>query len=204
MLNRRKLLATSGFLGVALCIGMPLRAAIAPDARAFVQTLGNRAMKLLSDGALSPDQRTRDLRQLLMENFDLDRIGTLALGRFGKQATGAQQQEYRSLFVDFIVKTYSARLNEQSWNSFTVLDTRQAEGGDMIVGSESTAKGQAPSRVEWRVHSSDAGLRIIDVTIGGISMVMTQRDEFASVIQSSNGGIAQLLQQLRQKTSELN
>jgi len=203
MLNRRKFLATGGLLGVALCIGTPLRAAIVTDARVFVQNLGNQAMQVLGDASLSPVQRNQDLRQLLMANFDLDRIGTLALGRFGKQATETQREEYHTLFVDFIVKTYSARLGEQSWDSFTIVDTRQAEGGDTVVGSASAAKGQKPSRVEWRVHGTNAGLRIIDVTIGGISMVLTQRDEFAAVIQNNNGGIAQLLQQLREKTSDL-
>ena len=203
MLNRRRLLATGGLLSLAICVGTPLQAATVGDARGLVQNLGSQAMNVLSNTALSPDQRSRDLRQLLTENFDLDRIAALALGRFGKQATEAQQQEYRTLFVDFIVKTYSARLGEQTWSSFAILDTRQAEGGDTIVGSESTAKGQALSRVEWRVHGTDTGLRIIDVTVSGISMVLTQRDEFASVIQTNNGGIAALLQRLRQKTSAL-
>jgi phospholipid transport system substrate-binding protein len=204
MLSRRRLFAAGGFLAVALCVGTPLKAATTSDARAFVQDLGGKAMNVLGDAALSPSQRSSELRQLLTANFDLDGIGMLALGRFGKKATEPQLQEYHTLFVNYIVKTYSARLGEQSWNSFTIRDARQAEGGDTIVDSESTAKGQAPSHLDWRVHDTDAGLRIVDVAIDGISMVLTQRDEFASVIQNGNGGIAQLLQQLRQKTSELN
>lgn len=203
MLSRRNLLAAGGLLAVVLCVGTPPRAAIAADARSLVQNLGNQATKVLNDTALSPGQRSGALRQLLVANFDLDGIGTLVLGRFGKRATEAQLREYRTLFVDYIVKAYSARLGQQSWESFTVTDTHQAEDGDTIVGSESTARGQPPSHIEWRVHGSGAGLRIVDVTVGGVSMVLTQRDDFASVIQNGNGGIAQLLQQLRQKTSEL-
>jgi len=202
MLNRRKLIVAGGFLTMALCLGVPVHAASIADPRAFVQNLGNQAMKVLGDTGMSQGERAREVRQLLTTNFDLDRIGTLALGRYGKQATEAERREYRTLFENYVVKIYSMRIGDRSWSSFVVLGSRQSSDGDTIVASETTTKGDAPSRIDWRVHSADGDLRIIDVTIAGISMVVTQREEFGSVIQSGNGGIQQLLQQLRQKIAQ--
>jgi phospholipid transport system substrate-binding protein len=202
MLSRRKLFAAGALLALATSVGLPVQAATVDDPQAFIQNLGNKAMKVLGNTALSQDQRGHEVRQLLTVNFDLDRIGALALGRFGKQATEAEWREYRALFQDYIVMIYSTRIGDRSWNSFTVLGSRQSSDGDTIVASETTTKGEAPNRIDWRVHSVGGSLRIIDVAIAGISMVVTQREEFGSVIQRSDGGIAQLLQRLRQRTAQ--
>jgi phospholipid transport system substrate-binding protein len=174
-----------------------------PDAKALIQALGDDGTKMLGDAKLSPGERQGEFRRLVQANFDIEGMAKLAIGRYGKQLSDDQWRTFRVAFEDFIVKVYSARLGEHSWDRFTVMDARPADDGGNLVASETTSRGQPPTRVIWHVHDTDRGLKIIDVSVEGISMVMTQRQEFASVIQNGAGGIDGFLTELRRKASAL-
>jgi phospholipid transport system substrate-binding protein len=202
MLSRRVLLLAIGLTAAAF-VAPPAFAVTVPDAKALVQALGDNGTKMLAAPNLSPEQREQAFRQLLRANFDIDGMAALALGRFAKQATEAQARDYRTLFEELIVKVYSAHLGKHSWDSFSVTDARQADDESDVVASETITAGHPPTRVAWRVHDTAQGLKIIDVSVEGISMVVTQRQEFASVIQNGKGGIDALLAQLRTKVTDL-
>jgi phospholipid transport system substrate-binding protein len=180
----------------ALWLAMPDRAA-AQDARAFVNTLGQQAIQVL--GPSVPEaQRLARFRQLFHNDFDVPGIGQFVLGRYWRAATPQEQQEFLGLFQEYIVRAYSARLAQYAGEPFRVLGARQ-NGGETVVTSEILRQSGNPVQVDWYLIDGGGRYLITDVYVGGVSMKVTQRDEFAAVIQRSGGRVAGLLAELRQK-----
>lgn len=169
-------------------------------ADAFVRALGGDAIRMLANKSLDESQREVEFRQLLLKGFDMDQISRFVLGRFWRQATDEQKAEYRQLFEDYIVKAYALRLGEYSGETFAVRDLRPAEEGDVMVLSEIDRSNGPPIHVDWRCRKANDNFKIIDVVVEGVSMTITQRQEFAAVIQNAGGNVAVLLDQLRKKT----
>ena len=195
-------------LALALTTTMSM-GAVAQQARAdnpekFIASLGDRALQVLIVGSQDPSERDAAFREILDEGFDLPLIGRYALGRYWRRATSVQRREYVKLFEDFIVMTYVARLGEYSGETLRVVSSRP-DNQDTIVTSEILLEGRPSVRVDWRVRNSDSdgsASKIIDVIVEGISMLLTQRDEFGAVIQRSGGNVEGLLLRLREKSSE--
>jgi len=171
------------------------------DTEEFIASLGDRALQVLVVDSQSETEREDAFRELLSEGFDLRLIGRYALGRYWRRATAEQRSEYAKLFEDFIVETYVARLGEYSGETLTVVSSRP-DDQDTIVTSEIVREGRPPIRVDWRVRRGEGEPKIIDVVVEGVSMLLTQRDEFASVIQRSGGNVEGLLARLREKSSD--
>jgi len=171
------------------------------DTEKFIASLGDRALQVLVVDSQSEAEREDAFRGLLSEGFDLRLISRYALGRYWRRATKEQRAEYAKLFEDFIVETYVARLSEYSGETLKVVGSRP-DDQDTIVHSEIVRDGRPPIRVDWRVRNGDEQLKIIDVVVEGVSMLLTQRDEFASVIQRSGGNVEGLLARLREKSGD--
>jgi phospholipid transport system substrate-binding protein len=171
------------------------------SADSLIRQLGDDAVRMLANGSLTEQQREAEFHRLLLTGFDLDTISRLVLGRFWRQASDAQKSEFRSLFEVYVVKSYVARLGHYDGETFKVSGTRPGDGGDVMVQSEIDRPNGPPIHVEWRVRKEDAGYRIVDVFVDGISMMQTQRDEFATVIQNNGDKVDALLSRLRQQTA---
>jgi len=190
-------------LAILFCLALlPLAAPPAAAENAateHVKTLGTRAIQALTGQMPRPERESR-FRALLQEGFAVDRIGRFVLGRYWRQASPEEQREYLGLFEKFIVQAYAARFAEYSGEQFRVTGSRK-DGDDTLVTSEIfKPSGSQPTRVEWRVATGDGGARVTDVIVEGVSMAVTQRSEFAAVIQRNGGRISGLLDALRQKT----
>ena len=171
----------------------------AQDARAFIASLGNQAIQVLGP-SVSPAQRAARFRELFREDFDVPGIGQFVLGRYWRTATPEQQQAFLRLFQEYIVQAYSSRLGEYGGEPFRVTGLRPA-GDETIVTSEILRQNGAPIQVDWYLAGAPGRYKITDVYVGGVSMKVTQRDEFASVIQRNGGQIDALIAQLRQRTA---
>jgi phospholipid transport system substrate-binding protein len=181
---------------IGLCTAMP-READAQDARAFVATLGNQAIQVLGP-SVTPAQRVARFRQLFQNDFDVPGIGQFVLGRYWRTATPEEQQEFLRLFQEYIVQSYAARLGEYGGEPFKVLSSRPA-GSETVVTSEIDRPNSGRVLVDWYLSERGGAPKITDVYVGGVSMKVTQRDEFASVIQRNGGRVDALLAQLRQR-----
>lgn len=171
--------------------------ALAQDARSFINTLGTQAIAVLGPN-IPEQQRLTRFRELFHNDFDIPGIGRFVLGRYWRTATPQQQAEFLQLFQEYIVRAYSTRLGQYGGEPFRVTGARPT-GSETIVSSEIVRSNGAPVEVDWYLAGGGPGqYRITDVYVGGVSMAVTQRDEFASIIQRS-GGVAGLLSQLRQK-----
>jgi phospholipid transport system substrate-binding protein len=192
----RRFVAIGLLLMGLLTVAAPRQAA-AQDARTFVATLGQQAIQVL--GPSVPEaQRVARFRELFRNDFDLTGIGQFVLGRYWRTATPQEQQDFLGLFHEYLVRAYSARLGQYSGEQFQVLNARQY-GAETIVSSQILRHGGAPVQVDWYLIDGGGRFLITDVYVGGISMKVTQRDEFSAVIQRSGGRVAGLLAELRQK-----
>ncbi len=189
--------AAIGMLALGLlCVAAP-RPAAAQDAQAFINTLGTQAIQVLGPSVPAAQRLTR-FRALFNQDFDVPSIGRFVLGRYWNAATPQEQQEFLSLFQEYIVRAYSARLGEYGGEPFRVTGAR-ASGTETIVSSEIQRSNGNKIEVDWYVVGQGGSHRITDVYVAGVSMKVTQRDEFAAVIQRNGGQVGALLTQLRQK-----
>jgi phospholipid transport system substrate-binding protein len=178
-------------------------AALATPEGRFIQNLGDRAIAILADKSLTDDQRSTQFRDMLRASFDLMTIGRFVIGRSWRAATPEQQQEYMRLFEELVVKTYSDRFALYTGEGFRVTTVRPEGERDFAVNSEIThPDSSAPTTVDWRVRVKEGKPGIIDVVVEGVSMSVTQRQEYAAVIQRHGGNIDGLLDLMRQRVQE--
>ncbi len=171
----------------------------APEAAKFISDLAERAITNLTDGRLSDAERSKRFGDLLRENFDVPVIGRFVLGRYWNTATEAQRAEYLRLLDSYLTQVYASRFKEYSGEKLRVDQTKPGPDSEVVVMS-TVVRGQgAPVQVNWRVAKTDRGYRILDVWIEGVSMAVTQRDEFAAIIQRGGGKVEALLASLRQR-----
>jgi phospholipid transport system substrate-binding protein len=169
----------------------------------FIQDLGDQAISVIANKDLSQDQRSDHFRQMLRSSFDLATIGRFVIGRSWNAATSDQQQEYMHLFEALVIKTYSDRFAIYTGEGFRVTGVRPESEKDTVITSEIThPDGSEPTEVDWRVRHKDGKLGIIDVVIEGVSLSVTQRQEYASIIQRDGGKLNGLLALMRQQLQE--
>ena len=197
MLRRSVLTAALMFLVGSLVPAAP--AAAAADPAAMINNLGKRALEVLGKDATQA-QRVARFRELLREDFDVPRIGRFVLGRYWNQASEEQRAEFVKLFEDYIAMAYATRLAEYTGETFKVTGSRPEADGAIVSSQILRPAGAAPVKVDWRLTGRDGNYKISDVSVDGISMAVTQRSEFASVIQHNGGQVQGLIAMLRQKT----
>ena len=174
----------------------------APEAGTFIVTLAERAVTGLARTDVTDAERDRRFRELFREGFDVPAIARFVLGRYWRAASEAERSEYMKLFEELIVQTYSSRFTGYAGESVRIINTRAGSDGEITVVSELARPSGAPVRVDWRVFRTSAGFKIYDVAVEGVSMSVTQRDDFAGLIQSNGGRVENLLTALREKVAQ--
>lgn len=176
----------------------PVRPAAAADPAAVITSLGNEALAVLGKN-VDPSLRVARFRQLFSKDFDVPGIARFVLGRYWRLATPAQQQQFVHLFADYIALVYSSQLAEYSGETLQVTGSRPAPDGQLVSSNIVRTDGRPPARVDWLLTPQSGTYKISDVIVEGISMAVTQRSEFASVIQRNGGQVQGLITVLRQK-----
>jgi phospholipid transport system substrate-binding protein len=169
------------------------------NADEFIRTVGQEAIESLTGKEMSDVQRQKGFRSILNRTFEVPLIAKFTLGRYWRRASKVQQKEYVQLFEDFIVLAYTARFKDYSGEAFTVGKVREIDERDALVQSLLILKDGRKIVVYWRVRGKSEP-KIIDVIVEGISMAITQRDEFSAIINQNGGKIDGLLTALRKKT----
>jgi phospholipid transport system substrate-binding protein len=168
----------------------------------FVKNLSDKAFAVLRDKSLkSADQQTK-FRGLLRDGFALDVIGNAVLGRHRTTATPAQLQAFQAAFPDYVIRIYASRLTDYSDTVVTVTGSMPAgTRGDVSVKTSVSGKSVSqPVKADWRVRNiAGLGPKIIDLSLEGVSMVATQRDEFDARIQAK--GLDALINDIKNNTA---
>ena len=190
----------------AIClVVVPTAMATPSDAGVFVKNLGDHAIRVLTVTDITDAEREDRFRSLLREGFDVRRIGRFVLGRYARGVKQESIDEYHGLFEDLIVATYATRFAEYTGQQFVIKRVaKPKKRGDSIVMSEIKPSDGGPSiRVDWQVHAKNDSYKIVDVRVEGVSMSVTQREEFTTVIRNNGGKVDALIDILRKKTEGL-
>ena len=178
------------------------QAAAAGDANsvasAFIQELGNDAIKELADPAIPRSEREARFRRLLVDRFDMAAISKFVLGRYWRSTDEAQRVEFQQLFADFMVGSYSVRFSEYLGEGVKVIGSSAEDGGTILVHTTIDMPSSEDIRVDWRLRHADGNFAIVDIIVEGVSMEVTQRSAFASMIQD-RGGLIGVFEALRTK-----
>jgi phospholipid transport system substrate-binding protein len=187
------------FCTLVLAVGAvaaPPRAMAQSDPVGLINQLGTQAIQVLGPN-VPMAQRVQRFRELFATDFDLPRIARFTLGRYWRVATPEQQQQFLGLLQEYLAQAYAGRLSQYAGEQFRALNA-QPQGDETVVLSEIIRPDGGKIRVEWHLVN-DGGWKITDAYVAGVSMAVTERDEFASVIQQGGGQVAYLIDRLRQK-----
>lgn len=201
---------SSGARWIGVAFAFVLSLALVPAAHAaqvpeeFVAKLADDAFSTLRDTSLSETARLEKFRALLSLGVDLPRVGRFVLGQHWRRANTDQQKEYQALFSEYVIASYAGRLKEYTTSKVVIKKAADNGNGEYLVTSIVTQPGNpAPIRVEWRLREDHGQLRVIDLIIEGISMALSQRSEFSSLISSNGGDLTVLLARLRDVASTI-
>ena len=172
--------------------------AAVPEAGKFISGLANEAIAGLADKSLSTEQRAERFRTLLTSDFDMPTIARFVLGRYWRVATPQERDEYVRLFQDYVVQIYASRFQGYNGEQLKVDAARRDDDG-AIVSSSILRPSGPPVKVDWKLRGAAPGFKIVDVMVEGVSMSVTQRDDFAAAIQAHGGKVAGLIDMLKQK-----
>lgn len=197
---------------VALAIGMmalsgPVATAAEekPDTEAatdFIRKLADETLAVLQKGDAPPTERRDQFSTLLEKGVNTDYISRFVLGRYWRQASEEQRREFEKLFETFLLTNLTNRLaGEYENQTFTVKNAIAAGSRDVLVRSEIQRTDSPALPVEWRVRKFDQGWQIIDLKAEGVSLAITQREEYSSVAQRQ--GMEGLLDALRERVNEM-
>ena len=180
----------------------PLEAAPSPEsARALIEEVSAEVLTILSDQSRGDRQKFDALVVLLNEPIDLDLVGRLILGRYWRTADDAQRQQYLELFRQYALANLASKLHLYQGQSFEVTGAKVVSDKDALVTSRILSDGEPPLQVDWRLRErNDGGLVTIDLIVEGVSLIVTLRSEFASVIERL--GFDGLLAELRQRIAQ--
>src|SRR6516162_6976468 len=197
-MTRRFLLTIMSLLIASVSLA-PTPTAIAADANVFMNEMWNRAVEVLSKKVPATERLTR-FRQLFQADFDGPGIARFVLGRYWRSASEQEQQEFLKLFEDYVVFVYGTRLSSFNGKTFRVKGSRPEGNGVVVATDILNPGGEPPIKVDWRLISDNGAFKINDVIIEGISMLVTQRSKFASIIQRHGGQVGGLLALMRERT----
>lgn len=174
----------------------------AADARALVQNMADKGLKVLGDKSISKAEREATFGKLFNQNFHVRTIGVFVLGRHWRRATPEQRKAYLAVFEKLIVKTYSVRLSQYAGEEFRIRGASVDDRGVYSVDSVVLREGRESIPLRWLLRKSSKGLKIVDVVIENLSMAQTQRDDFAAILRR-RGSIDGLIKALKEKVASL-
>ena len=169
---------------------------IEPDI--FVQSTVNRAAKTLS-GSFTKDERIEKLKEIAKDTVDINGIGFYTLGAYRKTISNDQIEQYKILFEQYFLKSFSSRLAEYSNPEIEVTTKKKLNENYTMVSSILVGTDNRPEvKIDWRIYTKNPNAPMIrDLIIEGLSMARLQKEEFSSIIEGNDGDINALFSTLK-------
>ena len=170
---------------------------IEPDV--FVQSTVNRASQILSKN-ISKEEKIDELKNIAKETVDIKGVGFYSLGSTRKTLDDNQKKQYLFLFENYFLKSFSSRLSEYTNPEIEVTNKEVLNKNYTIVNSILVATENRPEvKIDWRIYTKNPNNPLIrDLIIEGLSLARTQKEEFASILNSNDGDIKALFKTLEE------
>ena len=185
---------------VFLTFGITFKSfAYSNDPKQFITEIVNEAKKVLINSN-TKEFKTKKLSEIALKTVDIKGVAFYSLGKYRKELNEQQMKEYMMLFEKYFLKSFTSRLTDYSDPKIDVLSTEVLNEKYTIVKSLLLATDKKPEvKIEWRVYTKNPDKPLIrDLIIEGLSLARTQKEEFASVIETNNGDVAKLFITLKE------
>lgn len=191
---------TAGLIGAALVLALPLPAfaGASAEAEAFIQKLADDATAILGDTEITEAEKIERFDVILSRDVDMGRVGRFVLGRYWRGLTDEELTAYLETYQDYLIHSNAARLGAYSGGKITVTNSADDAKDQVVVSSEvPNGEGGAAFKIDWRVLMKNGEMKVVDIIVEGVSMALTQRDEFADIMQRSGGKIDPLMARMK-------
>ena len=170
------------------------------DPKMFISELVNDAIKKLSDKKASVEEKKKFIEDIALENVDINALGLYALGELRKSTDKNALIKYQEAFQKYFLKSLTSRLTDYSSNKFEVISAEQKSSVYTIVKSKIISNDSQPEiKINWRVYTKNSNKPLIrDLIVEGLSLARTQKEEFASILNSNNNEINILISKLEE------
>ena len=172
-------------------------------ATAFVDRAGQDLVNTINDPRLNQTQRRDKVASILRNAIDIEGTGRFILGRYVRQASPAELQDYLKMFDEIIIRNLSSRFGEYRGVKFSLGRSQQRTEEDALVSTQVERPNTAAFTLDWRVADINGQPKVVDVIAEGTSLRLTTRSEYAAVIQRNGGRVAALLDAMRGQISQL-
>ena len=176
-----------------------LNKAYSMEADVFVQSTINKATKILSSN-INKENKIKKLKEVAKETVDIKGISFYTLGVARKNLSETEKETYAMLFEEYFLKSFSGRLVDYTNPEIEVLEKEKLNNNYTIVKSLLNGNNDRPSiKIDWRIYTKNPDNPLIrDLIIEGLSLARTQKEEFASILNSNNGDINFLFNTLKE------
>ena len=174
--------------------------AYSSEPKSFVSEMVTEAINVLSDKSLSDEKKNDVIALIAKENVDIKALGYYTLGSVRKSLDQSLLEQYNNLFEKYFLKSLTSRLSEYSDQTFEVTGSEQKSANYTIVFSNVRGETKSPEiKVNWRVYTKNPSKPLIrDLIVEGLSLAKTQKEEFASILNSNNNDVDKLLDKLKE------
>ena len=166
----------------------------------FVTELIQDAIKTLSDKTITKEKKNKAIEKIALENVDIYALGLYTLGDIRKTLEPTILSKYNKLFERYFLKSLTSRLTDYSSQRFEVTGSSQKSASYTIVSSKIAKSSTQPEiKIDWRIYTKDPTKPLIrDLIVEGLSLARTQKEEFASILNSNNKDINVLFSKLEE------
>ena len=170
------------------------------DPKLFVEELVDDAIKTLSNKSISKADKNKKIEEIALANVDIDALGMYTLDDVRKTLDENNLKKYKTLFEKYFLKSLTSRLTDYSSQKFEVLSADQKSDNYNIVSSRIVESASQPEiKIDWRIYTKDPSKPLIrDLIVEGLSLAKTQKEEFASILNSNNNDINILFSKLEE------
>jgi len=172
--------------------------AYSSDPKQFITEIVAEAKKILIE-TNSKDFKTKKLSEMALRTVDIKGIAYYSIGAYKKKLSDEQLKEYLILFEKYFLKSFTSRLTDYSDPKINVISVDVLNNKYVLVRSLLLGTDQKPEvNIGWRVYTKDPKNPLIrDLIIEGLSLARTQKEEFASVIETNDGDVTKLFDSLK-------
>ena len=192
------------FISLSFLINYNYLFAYSTQPKLFVDELVNDVVSILSDTGTSVKDKNRKIEEIAKENVDIPALGLYTLGSLRKTLDSEKLNEYNDLFSKYFLKSLTSRLTDYSSQKFEIIDEEQKSANYTIVNSKIAPSDKNPEiKISWRIYTKNPDKPLIrDLIVEGLSLAKTQKEEFASILNSNNNDINALLNKLKEFASD--
>ena len=192
------------FISLSFLINYNYLFAYSTQPKLFVDELVNDVVSILSETGASVKDKNRKIEEIAKENVDIPALGLYTLGSLRKTLDSEKLNEYNDLFSKYFLKSLTSRLTDYSSQKFEIIDEEQKSANYTIVNSKIAPSDKNPEiKISWRIYTKNPDKPLIrDLIVEGLSLAKTQKEEFASILNSNNNDINALLNKLKEFASE--